>query len=40
MKIKINILTTPKNPKTNSLKMPGLKTKICDFSLWFMCFSM
>ena len=36
MKIKINILTTSQNPKTNSLKMPEFKTKICSFSLCFI----
>jgi hypothetical protein len=39
-KRKINILTTSQIPKTNSLKMPEFKTKICDFLLWFIDFLM
>ena len=39
MKSKINILITPQNPKTNSLKMPEITTKIYCFSLCFIAFS-
>lgn len=39
-KSKINILTTPQNPKNNSLKMPDFKAKFCSFFLCFIAFSM
>ena len=39
-KSKINILTVPQNPKTNSLEMPEFQTKFCSFSLCFMGFLM